>query len=200
MLSNPITFLYQPQKQWQAFAEVPAHKFNGFILYPLIMALIPSFSWFYGTTQVGWSIGGDESLVRLTELSAAKIAILMYIAIVMSVIAIGYSVHWMATTYGSESSLAKGIALTSLTATPFFVLGLTGIHPHLWLDLILGTAGICWSVYLLFTGIPTAMKIPSDRGFMYASAVLAVGLVIFLCLLGGSVILWDLGAAPVFID
>ena len=44
------------------------------------------------------------------------------------------------------------------------------------------------------------MGISKERGFMFASSVLAVGMVMFVGLLGVTIILWGLGAAPVFVD
>jgi len=40
------------------------------------------------------------------------------------------------------------------------------------------------------------MKVPPERGFLYASAVFAVALVSFVALLGATVVLWDFGPAP----
>ena len=40
------------------------------------------------------------------------------------------------------------------------------------------------------------MDIPSEKGFLFASAVLAVGLVMLVGLLGASVILWSAGVGP----
>ncbi|CAA0120978.1 Inner membrane protein YohC [BD1-7 clade bacterium] len=196
---NPLAFLYNPQTQWKTFADTPASKFSFYSTYPFIMSLLPSIAWYYGTTQIGWSVDG-ENTVKLTESSAMVIAALMYVALIGAVIAVGYSVHWMAKTYGSETTVFKGIALSAFAATPFFIFGASGFYPSIWIDLILFMVCICWSVYLLYTGIPIAMKIPDDRGFMYASAILSVGMVIFLVLLGSSVILWEMGAAPVFTD
>ena len=199
MLTNPINLLLTPQRYWQEFAQAPESKFKAFIPYLLIMAAIPCASWYYGTTAIGWQVGDGET-IRLTAKSAASIAVAFYLSLLVSVAIIGYAVHWMAETYGSKSTVMKGIAITALTATPFFVLGLCGVYPVFWLDLILALVGISWATYLLYKGIPIAMGIPEDQGFLYASAMLAVVLVIFLVLLGATAILWDMGFLPVFVD
>lgn len=199
MLTNPLQLLLSPTRYWQVFAQAPETRFKSFIPYLLIMAIIPSVAWFYGTTVIGWQIG-DGDLIKLTADSALRIAVVFYVALVLSIMAIGYAIHWMAVTYGSKTTALKGIALASLTATPFFVLGVTGFYPMFWLDLILGIVGISWSTWLLYKGIPAAMGIPEDQGFLYASAVVAVILVIFLVLLGATAVLWDTGFLPVFAD
>ncbi len=87
-----------------------------------------------------------------------------------------------------------------MAATPMLVLGLVGFYPLLWLDLLVGVAAVSWSVYLLYVGIPIMMNIPEDRGFLFSSAALAIALVMIVTLMGASVILWDMGAAPAFTD
>jgi len=44
------------------------------------------------------------------------------------------------------------------------------------------------------------MKIPEERGFMFASAVLTVGLVMFVALMAMSVVIWSIGVGPVYVS
>ena len=69
-----------------------------------------------------------------------------------------------------------------------------------WLDFIVGLAAVSYSVYLLYLGIPIVMGIPEERGFLFASAVVAVGLVMAVIIMGATVMLWDMGYAPAFTD
>ena len=97
-------------------------------------------------------------------------------------------------------ALTKGIVITGLTSTPLFIAGLVGFYPLLWIDLLIGVGAVSWSVYLMYLGIPIVMDIPEERGFLFSSAVVGVAMVILICLMVGSVILWDFGAAPAFTD
>jgi hypothetical protein len=81
-----------------------------------------------------------------------------------------------------------------------FIAGLVGFYPLLWIDLLIGVGAVSWSVYLLYLGIPIVMDIPEERGFLFSSAVVGVAMVILICMMVGSVILWDFGAAPAFTD
>jgi hypothetical protein len=165
-----------------------------------LLALMPAVAWYYGASQVGWTVGASQDSVRLTSASALQISVLFYAAMVVATGAIGYFIHWMSATYGAESSMVKGLVIAGLTATPLFLAGLVGFYPLLWLDLLVGVSALGWSVYLLYLGIPIVMKIPEERGFLFSSAIIAIGSVIFICILVASVILWDFGAAPVFTD
>ncbi len=197
--SNPLGFLFAPREQWQKVAALSEAEFSARLLYPFVLALGPCIAWYYGASQVGWKIGAGETVLMTPE-SARHIVIAFYVAMLSSLAVIGYFVHWMSETYGSNSSIVKGIVIASYTATPLFLTGLVGFYPVFWLDLCLGILSLAWAVYLLYIGIPVVMQIPQERGFLYASAVVGICMVIFMALMGTVVILWDMGMAPVFVD
>jgi hypothetical protein len=51
-------------------------------------------------------------------------------------------------------------------------------------------------MYLLYTGIPLALDIPSERGMLMASSLVGWLLVAAVSLLGISMSLWTLGVGP----
>ncbi len=199
MFNHAFGLLMQPGRQWQRLGELSAPSTRNMALFPCVMAILPAVAWYYGTTNIGWTIG-DGSPIRLTKDSALSLILLFYFTMVSSVAVIGFFIHWMAHTYGADSSIAKGLMIAGFTATPLFITGAVGFYPVLWLDMLIGVVAVCWSVYLMYLGIPIVMKIPEERGFLFSSAVLAICLVILVCILVGSVILWDFGAAPAFTD
>ncbi len=200
MIQHTIGLLSAPSRQWRRIAELPPSSFNTLALYACIMAILPAVAWYYGTTQIGWTVGDHGETIRLTKASSRQICILFYFTMVTCVAIIGYFIHWMSRTYGADSSFAKGIVIAGFTATPLFIAGLTGFYPILWLDMLIGVAAVSWAVYLLYLGIPIVMGIPEERGFLFSSAIMAIAMVILICLMVGSVILWDFGMAPAFTD
>jgi ABC-type long-subunit fatty acid transport system fused permease/ATPase subunit len=200
MLQHAFGILTKPSSEWNRLAELGENSRAIMLLYPMLWAILPAVAWYFGTTQVGWTVGSGDSVIKLTEGSAKLISFLFYGGMVTCVAAIGYFIHWMSETYGAESSLTKGILIASICATPLFIAGAVGFYPILWLDMLVGVFAISWSTYLLFTGIPVVMRIPETRGFLFASAVIGVALVILICLMVGSVMLWEWGATPSFTD
>jgi hypothetical protein len=200
MIQHTFGLLVRPSAQWRTVADLPESSFRTLVLYPCLFAILPAVAWYYGTSQVGWTVGDHGETIKLTTQSARRICILFYLTMVACVVAIGYFIHWMSDTYGAESTLTKGIVIAGLTATPLFLAGAVGFYPVLWIDMLIGVAAVCWSVYLMYVGIPIVMNIPEERGFLFSSAVMGVSLVILICLMVGSVILWDFGAAPAFTD
>jgi hypothetical protein len=200
MMQHTFGLLVRPGTQWRTISALPESSLRALLLYPWILAILPAVAWYYGTTHIGWTVGDHGEPIRLTRDSALQICILFYLTMVACVALIGYFIHWMASTYGAQSTITRGIVTAALISTPLFIAGLAGFHPILWLDMLIGVIAVCWSVYLMYLGIPIMMHIPEERGFLFASAVLAIAMVILICLMVGSVILWDFGAAPAFTD
>lgn len=200
MIQHTFGILTRPSEHWRVVAALPEKTLRTLLLYPCFMAILPAVAWYYGTTAVGWTVGEHGEPIRLTRESAFQICFLFYFTMLACIGVIGYFIHWMAATYGAHSTITRGIVITGLTATPLFIAGLSGLQPVLWLDMLIGVAAVSWSVYLMYLGIPIVMNISEERGFLFSSAVLAIALVILICLMVGSVILWDFGAAPAFTD
>ena len=193
MIQHIPGLLFNPDREWRKLE--PSADRGANLLYAVLMALIPAAAWYHGTTAVGWQVGEGDT-IRLTAGSAMELIVLFYAAMVASVVAIGYFIHWMADNYGARSSLMHGITVAGFTATPLFLTGAIGVFPALSIALPLGIVGLGWSLWLLYTGIPVVMHVPRERGFLFASAVVAVCLVILIAIMCGSVILWDMGFAP----
>ena len=200
MLQHSLGIMTKPAAEWNRLAELSENSRSLMLLYPMVWAILPAVAWYYGTTQVGWTVGSDGDVIKLTADSAKLISFLFYAGMVSCVAAIGYFIHWMSETYGADSSLTKGILIASICSTPMFLAGAVGFYPILWLDMLVGVFALSWSTYLLFTGIPVVMRIPETRGFLFASAVVGVSLVILICLMVATVMLWEWGATPSFTD
>lgn len=187
LLANPVNGWLE----LRAFHDRVGHGYR----HVLLLALIPVVSSFIGTTRIGWQVTPGDA-VRITEQSALLIASLYYLAIVIGVASIAYMIHWMAATYGAAQPFSRSLVLASYIPTPLFLAGLMQLYPVLWLNLVISLPAVAYSVALLYTGIPVMMEIPKERGFLFSSAVLAVGLVALVGMLAVTVILWGLGAGP----
>lgn len=192
-----VGLFVNPIKEWQVIHDLSDEDLKRQIPYTVLFSLIPAFSWFIGTTEFGWSIGNSET-VRITNESALSLVGVFYIAMVFAVLFIGYAIHWMSHTYGAKSFPMKGMVIAGFTATPLFIAGAAGIYPIFWLDLVLAALAVSYTIYLLYIGIPIMMDISEDRGFMYATAVVAVAMVAAVSMMVGTVLFWDIVASPVF--
>lgn len=196
-MNNVWGLFTEPRETW---ARIRDHDWSvAEVLLRVVapLALISPVCGLIGTTQVGWQIAQEEP-VRLTMSSALPISIVYYGAILVAVFVLGALIRWMGETYGADQSLGRCVALAGFTAVPLFLIGFFQIYPVLWLNFLVGLPALAYTVYLLYSGVPVMMEIPPERGFLFASAVLAVGLVALVGLLGTTVVLWSFGLGPAF--
>ena len=199
MLQHVWGLFAHPEEQWKEIRKEDCTIGRCYCTHVLMLAAIPPISGFIGTTQIGWQIGGGD-VVTLSINSALGISILYYITLLVGTFTIGKSIHWMGKTYGASVELPRAIGLAAYVATPLFLIGIMGLYPILWLNLVLGLPALAYTVYLLYTGVPVMMDIDQERGFLFSSAVLAVGLVALVAMMAATVILWDIGAGPSFMN
>jgi hypothetical protein len=196
-IQHIIGLFIDPTRQWVKIRDRHSDNENDYYLHVFLLAAIPAVSGYLGTTQIGWQIGvGDP--IRITSDSALIIAIIYYLALLVGVFSIGWVMHLLGKAYQVIKPLSLCIALAAYSATPLFLIGIMEVYPVLWLNMILGLPALAYTVYLLYSGLPIMMEIPVEQGFVYSSAVLAVGLIALVALLTITALLWGMGLQPVF--
>ncbi|MDC6383644.1 Yip1 family protein [Pseudomonas graminis] len=200
MIHHVLGLFTHPDQEWQQIRSEDEESIGHlYLTHTLILAAIPAVSAYIGTTQVGWQIGA-LSPVMLTSDSAVWMALMSYLAMLGGVGVMGGFIHWMARTYNATPSLGRCVAFATYTATPLFLGGLAALYPHMWLGMMVGLAAVCYTVYLLYVGLPVFMGVHPDDGFMFSSSVLAVGLVVLVAIMAFTVVLWGVGIGPEFIS
>lgn len=196
-LRHVLGLLARPRAEWQAIHDRRYGVARSFLAHTAIFALVPAVAGYVGTTRTGWQIGAGD-VVRLTEASALRIALLYYLAMVAATFSVAWMTHWMSRTYGASQPLGQCYALATYTATPLFLVGAMHLQPILWLNLVIGLPALGYTIFIFYTGVPAMMEIPEERGFLFASAVMAFGLVALVATLAATVLLWSSGFAPGF--
>ena len=196
-IQHIIGLFTDPTREWEKIREQYQSGSGSPVGHVLILALVPAVSGYFGTTQIGWRIGVGEP-IRITGDSAMSIAIIYYIALLVGTFSIGWVIHLLGKAYEVNKPLPLCIALAAYTATPLFLIGLMQVYPVLWLNMLMGLPALAYTVYLLYSGLPIMMRIPTERGFLYSSAVMAVGLVALVAMLAMTALLWGMGLQPVF--
>ena len=196
-LLHAFALLARPKAEWAAIHDRRHGVARSLLSHTAVFALIPAVAGYYGTTRTGWQIGAGD-VVRLTEASALRIAVLYYLAMVAATCSVAWVIHWMGRTYGASQPPGQCCALATYTATPLFLVGAMQLQPILWLNLLVGLPVLGYTVYIFYTGVPVMMEIPPERGFLFSSAVMAFGLVALVAMLAISVLLWSSGFGPSF--
>lgn len=182
--------LKDPKNQWALIEQERYSAKTIFLTQIPILAAIPAIALYVGVTQVGWSVAGEEP-GRLAESSALGSAFLFYFAMWATVAFIAGCMHWMEKTYGGEVSLDECLVLTTVTATPLVLSGISFLLPVLWLNVPVAGVALAYSVYRFYSGTSRIMQIDEDRALMFASSILTVALCTLVGMLAASVIAWS---------
>ena len=197
MILNHIWGLYtHPKEEWNDIDTKHENMLYG-LTHVLLVALIPSICGYYAAAHIGWSIGAGDP-VKITESSALILAVGMYAAIIAGVFLLAYLILWMAKTFDATPNFTQALELAAYAATPVLMVGLAALYPVLWFVALAGMLAIAYSVYLLYSGVPIMMHIPEEKGFIYASSVVTVGLVLLVSILVTTAMFWTLGFGPEF--
>ena len=197
ILKHVWGILTEPRLTWGKIRDEKWSAAEIYLTVIIPLALISPVAGFIGTTRFGWQIGPSDA-VKLTQSSALQISIAYFGAILVAVFVIGMLIRWMSETYGDQKPFVRCLALAAYTAVPLFLVGIVQIYPVLWINFLFGLPALAYSVYLLYSGVPVMMDINPEKGFLFASAVVAVGLVALVGLLASTVVLWSYGLGPAF--
>jgi hypothetical protein len=191
--------LYKPHTEWSKIKTENYSMTHVYLTHLIFLAAIPAVALLLGTTQIGWSFAGGN-YVKLTMESAVPLALSFYAAMLVGIAFMSYTTYWMEKTFGADASFERCLTFVSFTATPMFLAGAVGLYPVLWLNVFVVLAAVCYSLYLLYIGVPIFMNIPEERGFIFASSILTVGLCTLVGLMAVTIILWSIGIEPQFVN
>ncbi|MDX1634792.1 MAG: Yip1 family protein [Marinobacter sp.] len=201
LLNHAFGLFTHPDEEWAAIRKEHVTPRRVYVAYVLVLAAIGPVCAYISTAYFGWSVG-NERIIKLTEISALQLSVLTYLAILVGVFALGYAINWMAKTYGAreERNRSHAIALAAYSCTPLFLAGFALLYPVPWFNALVFLAAAVYGAYLMYDGLPIVMGIPKEQAIMYAGALLTVALVILVATRVGSVLLWNMGFGPEFIE
>ncbi|MBU2707348.1 YIP1 family protein [Zooshikella marina] len=198
MVLNHVWGLFtHPREEWVDIRKETLVNKHRYLSHVLILAAVPAISSYVGATWTGWSIGELDS-AKLTAGSALLMSLMSYLAIIVAVFIMGAFIHWMAKTYGTDPSLIKCIIFTAYVGTPLYLVGIVGIYPSIPITMTAIIIAIGYTAYLLYIGIPRVMEIPPERGFLFSTSVVCVGLVLLVSMKVVTAIFWGIGIGPVY--
>lgn len=164
LIDRVRAIMLTPQKAWPAIAQDASRPWTLLGSYVAVLAAIPEVANFIGESLIG---GFQPVLKGLTR------AIVVYAAAFVIVCLIAFIIDTLAPRYGGRKSFSRALKLAVYAHTPLWLAGIFLLIPGLSFLLILGVYG----VYLLWTGLPVLMEVPSSRALPYAIVVTACALI-----------------------
>lgn len=195
MFMNPLTVLTHPDQAWTAIRQDEERNSASYLPYLLLWSLLPAVCLFIGTHWVGWSLV-DEERIRLEAISALQLSVLLYLATLIGVIIMGYFLRYMSRTFEARPTFNQCIGFIAYTCTPFFLAGIAALYPTRWLAIGVLLLACAHAAYLMYVGLPRFMRIDNQQGFLYASSMLGVGLLVIVTILVSMILFWTYTLEP----
>ena len=186
--------LHHPDREWRTINDEHETVSHLYMHHVLWMALIPVVSSFIGTTQFGWSLGGETDTIQVSFETGLLIGACFYLLILLAVAAVGSIIHWLARKFPSRPSRHECIIFAGYIATSMVLSGLFAVYPIIWVCALACIAGICYTAYLLYQGTPNFLGISNKEGFILSSTMMAIGVLLLEVLLMAVVLLWSMGS------
>lgn len=193
MINHVWGLIHHPDREWREINQEHESVSHLYLHHVLWMALIPVISTFIGTTQFGWTFGGEDT-IKISFMNGIGLGVLFYALILIAVAVVGSLIHWMARKLPTRPSRHECVVFAGYIATPMFLSGVFALYPIIWLCTLACVTGVCYTGYLLYKGTPRFLGISHKQGFILSSTTLGVGILVLEALLAAVVLLWSMGS------
>lgn len=165
--------LLKPKETWPAIAQEPASVASIYNNYVIYLAAIPAVAAFIGLSLVG--VGGFGFGFRLPIVSGLVNMVVGYVMALVMVFVLALIVDALAPTFNGTKNQVAALKLVAYSMTASMVGGIFSLLPAL---SILGLVASLYSIYLLYTGLPTLMRCPPEKAGAYTAVVVVCGIVL----------------------
>jgi hypothetical protein len=186
--------LFRPGRVFAQLAESEPDPTRVFFGLTFWLVLLPPVFTFIGTHNFGWLLGVEP--IILPDAIIAAVSILYFAMLGFGFVTTTLVSAWMAKTYDADASLGTNFALISIVGAPLAVGSIVHLYPHAFINVVALVPVLIWTIYLLYRGLPIALRTGPGRGILMASALVAYLLVAWVSLIGITVVLWSYGLGP----
>ncbi len=190
--------LLTPKTEWPVIAAEAETTSGLFTKYILILAALGPIAMFLKSTLIGttmpfvgtFRIGMGQGLLQL---------VLMYGFGLVTVYVFALIINALAPTFGGQKDSIQSLKAAAYGLTAAWVGGLGQLLP--WIGVLIAIAGMIYTIYLLYLGLPVTMKAPAEKaaGYTAVSVIAAIILSWIAFAVVGSVVggsIWGGMGAP----
>jgi lipid-A-disaccharide synthase-like uncharacterized protein len=187
--------LFRPGATFEKLATFRPDPVDVFWKSIVWLAVLPPLFAYYGGRLFGWRLGAQHPL-DIPDYELKAISAVYFFILVFGYVSTAFVSRWMASTYGARSSLGIHFALVSFVGAPLALASFMHLYPDVFVNAIVLVLALLWSAYLLFRGVPVALRVDAPHGMLMASSIIAWLMVGFVSMLGLTVVLWQRGIGP----
>jgi hypothetical protein len=185
LLQRARSLLVSPRTEWPVIEAEPATIADLFRDYFMVLAAIPPVCGFIKISLIGYAWHGFR-VYRRGILPGLSAALVEYLVSLVAVYALSVIVDALAPSFGGQPSRTQALKAVGYSYTAAWVAGFARLLPGL--SGLIALAGGLYGIYLLYLGLPHAMKVPAERAVPYAAVTVIIALVLgwFIALITGG--------------
>jgi hypothetical protein len=169
LIDRSKAILLRPAETWPLLDAEPATVASIYKDWLIVMAAIPAVCAFIGLSLVGAGFGIRIPLVYGLESMVVRYVVSLAVAFVMALI-----VDALAPSFGGQKNQVAALKVVAYGSTASYLAGILSLLPALG---VLGLIAACYSIYLIWLGLPVLMKCPKDKAAGYTAVVILIAIV-----------------------
>lgn len=175
LIERVKAILLHPREEWQTIAEEVTTIQNLYKEYIMILAGIGPIASIIGMSIVGITLPFIGSF-RVPLTTSIASSVLNYLMTLAGVYVFALIIDALAPTFLGEKNFGQAFKLAAYSSTPAWLSGIFTIIPAM---SVLGILG-CYSLFLLYTGLPILMKVPKEKSIVYTVTIIIAAIIIFM--------------------
>ncbi|MGH8217739.1 MAG: Yip1 family protein [Steroidobacteraceae bacterium] len=173
LIARAKAILLAPKTEWPIIggeSTSAAGLFKGYVVW---LAAIAAIAGFIASTFVGYSVP-FLGTYRVGFGSGLARALTQYVLSLAGVVLIALLVDALAPTFKGEKNFTQALKVVAYAYTASWIAGIGAVIPGLrWL---IALAGLLYSIYLLYLGLPYTMKCPPGEAVKYTAVTLVAAI------------------------
>jgi Yip1-like protein len=167
--------LVSPRTEWPVIAAEPATVADLYRDYILVMAAIPPVSQFVKTSILGYAWHGFR-VYRVGVGAGLTAAVLEYGVSLAAVYVLALVIEALAPNFGAQPDRVQALKVAGYSYTASWVAGFAHILPGLYT--LFALAGAIYSIFLMYVGLPSTLKVAPERAGGYTAVTALIALVL----------------------
>jgi len=175
IIQRARALLVSPRTEWPVIAAEPATVRDLYREYIMILAAIPPVCQFVKTSILGYAWHGFR-IYRLGLGAGLTAAIVDYVMSLVSVYVLAVIIEALAPNFAGEPNRIQALKVAGYSYTASWIAGCAQILPGLYG--LVALAGALYSIYLLYLGFPSTMKVLPERAGGYTAVTVVIALIL----------------------
>jgi Yip1 domain len=186
VIQRARSLLVSPRTEWPVIAAEPATVADLYRGYLMIMAAIPPVCGFLKLSVLGYAWHGFRVYRRGFGPGLAAV-IVEYVISLLTVYVLAVIIESLAPNFAGQPNRVQALKLAGYSYTATWAAGFAQLLPGLYA--LFALAGAIYSVFLLYLGLPSTMKVLPEQAAGYTAVIAIIALVVgwIIAMIMGSV-------------